>query len=109
MNEDDSTSLTEHALLVVWGQFAQCLGLIQDLSAVSLHQKTVEHSPHSKVVEFLVAILAGLPHLKDISCSAHPLDQDPAVARAWGQPVWADYSGASPPTKRSTSSKYWTA
>ena len=95
MNQVDTTSLTQHALLVAWGQFAQCLGLVTELEAVSLHQKTVRHQPQTKVLEFLVAILAGLPHLKDISCSAHPLDQDQAVARAWRQPAWADHSGVS--------------
>ena len=39
--------------------------------------------------------MAGLPHLKDISHAAHPLDQDAAVARAWGQAAWADASGVS--------------
>ncbi|MCZ7572799.1 MAG: hypothetical protein M5U01_29945 [Ardenticatenaceae bacterium] len=42
-----------------------------------------------------MAILAGLPHLKDVSLAAHPLDQDQAVAYAWGQPGWADYRGVS--------------
>jgi hypothetical protein len=36
-----------------------------------------------------------LEHLQDISRSAHPLDQDRAVAKAWGQAGWADYSGVS--------------
>src|SRR5947209_1644972 len=88
-------TLTHHALLVVWGQFAQHVGLIQALHAVELHQKTYTHTAHTKVLEFLVAVLAGLPHLKDISLAAHPLDQDQVVARAWNQPAWADYSGVS--------------
>jgi len=87
--------LTQHAMLVLWGQFAQRIGLIKNLEAIPLHQKTYTHQPQTKVLEFFVAILAGLPHLKDISRSAHPLDQDQAVARAWGQPAWADYSGVS--------------
>jgi hypothetical protein len=88
-------AFTTHAMLVIWGQFAQCLGLVQRLEAVPLHQKTVTHRPQTKVLEFLVAILGGFQHLQDISRSAHPLDQDQAVARAWGQPGWADYSGVS--------------
>jgi hypothetical protein len=40
-------------------------------------------------------MLAGLPHLKDLSRSAHPIDQDQAVAKAWLQSAWADYSGVS--------------
>ena len=87
--------LTYHALLVAWGQYAQATGLVQALEAVPLSQKTVLHRPQTKVIEFLVAILGGLEYLKDISLSAHPLDQDLAVARAWGQPAWADQSGVS--------------
>lgn len=87
--------LTHHAMLVIWGQFAQRIGLIEALATIPLHQKTRDHRPQTKVLEFLVAILAGLAHLKDISRSAHPLDQDQAVARAWEQPAWADYSGVS--------------
>jgi hypothetical protein len=62
--------LTDHAILVVWGQFAHCMGLIQAIEQVTLSQKTVEHSPQGKVLEFLVAILGGLEYLKDISHSA---------------------------------------
>ena len=87
--------LTTHAMLVPWGQFAQATGLIRKLEAISIHQKKRDHSPQTKLIEFLVAILAGLPHLKDISHGPHPLDQDQAVARAWAQPRWADYSGVS--------------
>lgn len=87
--------LTQHALLVLWGQFAQSLGLRQAFADLSLHQKTYTHAPHTKLLEFFLAILAGLPHLTDLSQAAHPLDQDAAVAAAWGQPAWADASGVS--------------
>jgi hypothetical protein len=86
-------SRTEHALLVLLGQYAQHLGLIEALMGVPLHQKTYIHRPQTKVLEFLVAILAGLPYLEDISRDARPLDQDQAVAHAWQQAAWADYSG----------------
>jgi hypothetical protein len=33
--------------------------------------------------------------LQDISLAAHPLDKDLAVAAAWGQAGWADYTGVS--------------
>lgn len=88
-------TFTTHAMLVPWGQFAQAIGLIERLEAIPIHQKTRDHRPQTKLIEFLVAILAGLPYLKDISHAAHPLDQDETVARAWGQPGWADYSGVS--------------
>ena len=82
MNQNQLESLTYHAMLVVWGQFAQSIGLIDNIESIQLHQKAVTHSPQGKVLEFLVAILAGLEHLQDLSRSAHPIDQDQAVAKA---------------------------
>jgi len=95
MSEAEAPHLTHHAMLIAWGQFAQCLGLVKQIEAIPMQQKAVEHSPQAKVLEFLVANLAGLRHLKEISLAAHPLDQDQAVVRAWGQKGWADYSGVS--------------
>jgi len=94
-NSETHRQDTQHAFLVAWGWFAEHLGLIQQLQGVSLKQKPYHHRPQTKVLEFLVAILAGLPHLQDISLAAHPLDKDQAVAQAWAQPAWADYSGVS--------------
>lgn len=87
--------LTYHALLVMWGQFAYQIGLINALDRVRLDQKTYTHRPQTKILEFFVAILGGLPHLKDLSHAAHPIDQDQVVADAWGRPAWADASGVS--------------
>ena len=95
MSDSQDTALTHHAMLVAWGQFAQCIDLTTEIELVPLHQKTVDHTPNRKVLEFLVAIMGGLAYLKDISQSAHPLDQDQAVAQAWGQAGWADHSGVS--------------
>ena len=95
MDKNHAETLTHHAMLVVWGQFAQSIGLVDKIQSVSLHQKTVTHSPQRKILEFMVAILAGLEHLQDLSRSAHPIDQDQAVAKAWRQNSWADYSGVS--------------
>lgn len=86
---------TEHAWLVLLGEYARQVGLTAALNAVPLQQKVRTHHPQTKVIEFLVAILAGLPPLEDISRDGHPLDQDGAVALAWQQPGWADYSGVS--------------
>src|SRR5258707_12766475 len=86
---------TQHAFLVAWGWFAEHIGLIQKLQALPIKQKHYHHWPQSKVLEFLLAILAGLQHLQEISLAAHPLDKDQPVAQAWGQPAWADYSGVS--------------
>ena len=95
MNRSETTTLTHHAMLVAWGQFAQGIDLIAEMEAVVLHQKAIDHTPNRKVLEFFVAVLGGLAYLKDISLSAHPLDQDQAVARAWEQAGWADHSGVS--------------
>jgi hypothetical protein len=86
---------TQHALLIPWGYFAREIGLITGMEAVKLNQKVYEHTPQAKVIEFLVAILSGAKHLQDISLAAHPLDKDLAVAVAWGQAGWADYTGIS--------------
>src|SRR6266568_707341 len=94
-NSETLIQNTQHAFLVAWGWFAEQIGLIQQLQAVSLKQKHYHHRPQTKVLEFLVAILAGLQHLQEISLAAHPLDKDQAVAQAWAQPAWADYSGVS--------------
>lgn len=94
-NIQADTQETDHAMLVVWGQLAHCMGIPQAFAEVPMSQKTVIHTPQSKVLEFLVAILAGLPHAKDISKAPQPLDQDQAVARAWGEASWADCSGLS--------------
>jgi hypothetical protein len=86
---------TQHALLIPWGQFAREIGLISGIEAVKLSQKVCEHTPQAKVIEFLAAILSGVKYLQDISHAAHPLDKDLAVAQAWGQANWADYTGIS--------------
>jgi hypothetical protein len=87
--------LTFHALLVMWGQFAQHIGLIEAIDKVACSQKTYRHRPQTKILEFFLATLAGLAHLKDLSHAAHPIDQDMVVAAAWRQPAWADASGVS--------------
>lgn len=96
------TQETQHALLIPWGQFAQEIGLLSGIEAVKLSQKVYEHSPQKKVLEFLVAILSGAKYLQDVSLAAHPLDKDVAVAQAWGQQGWADYTGVSRTLKKLT-------
>lgn len=95
MSQTEELRLTHHAMLAAWGQYGQALGVIDAIEAIRLHQKTVDYSPQTKVLEFLVAVMGGFEYLKDISLSAHPLDQDAVVARAWRQPGWADHSGVS--------------
>jgi hypothetical protein len=91
---------TQHALLIPWGSFAQEIGLTSGIKAVKLNQKVYEHTPQAKVIEFFVAILSGIKHLQDLSLAAHPLDKDVAVAEAWGQKGWADYTGVSRTLKK---------
>lgn len=95
MSHSENDELTHHAMFVAWGEYAQSIGLIQEIESVPLHQKMITHRPQTKILEFFLAMLAGLEHLKDLSRSAHPIDQDQAVARAWLQSAWADYSGVS--------------
>jgi hypothetical protein len=94
-NSENKTQLTPNAFLVAWGWFAEYLGLLHRFQTLHLKQKNYHHLPQTKVVEFLVSILGGSKYLQDISLAAHPLDKDQAVAEAWGQPEWADYSGVS--------------
>lgn len=93
---------TTHAMLVPWGMFAQRIGLIDELAQVPIDQRTRDYAPQSKLIEFLVAILGGCTYLQDISLGVHPLDRDQAVADAWRQPGWADYSGVSRTLHRCT-------
>ena len=88
-------TLTSHALLIPWGIFAQRIGLVAALEQIVIPQRKRDHTPQTKLIEFLVAILAGCAYLQDISEGPHPLDQDVSVAEAWNQPGWADYSGIS--------------
>ncbi len=59
--------VTDHALLVLLGKFAQHLGLVRLLQAVALPQKTRDHRPQTKLIQFLVGILAGLDYLQDFN------------------------------------------
>lgn len=95
-SSDASTeALTSHAMLIPWGMFAQQIGLMEALKQVPIPQRQRDHAPQTKLIEFLVSILGGCAYLQDISHGPHPLDRDEAVAQAWGQPGWADYSGVS--------------
>jgi len=92
---ENKVQRTQHAFLVAWGWFAEHIGLPGRIEHIPLKQKRYQHTPQTKVLEFLVSILGGVQYLQDISQAAHPLDKDQAVAEAWGQPGWADYSGVS--------------
>ena len=51
-HENSTTQRTQHAFLVAWGWFAQETSLIQKIKGIPLKQKTYEHTPQSKVLEF---------------------------------------------------------
>jgi hypothetical protein len=92
---DADAPVTDHALLVLLGHFAQHLGLLPLLHHVPLTQKKVRHTPQAKLITFLLAILAGLEHLNDLNDALAPLSADPTLAQAWGLPAFAHYSGVS--------------
>jgi hypothetical protein len=92
--EIDAT--TEHAWLVVMGQFAQALGLVKELEAVPIDQKQGSKcTPQTKLIELLVGILGGIEYLQDLNLEAHPIATDATIARAWAQTIFAHYSGVS--------------
>jgi len=86
---------TDHALLVLLGEYARHLGLIERLQAVPIDQRQGDYPPQSKLIEFLVGILAGLEHLEDLNQAPNPLVKDQAVITSWGQAGFAHYSGVS--------------
>ena len=49
--------LTQHALMVAWGEFADEIGLIEQLNQVSIPQKSVVHTPQAKVLSFLMGVV----------------------------------------------------
>ena len=92
--EIDAT--TDHAWLVVLGYFAQVLGLLVELAKVPIEQrKGRDHTPQKKLIEFLVGIVGGIVHLKDLNLAEQPIAKDPTVAEAWAQTIFAHYSSVS--------------
>jgi hypothetical protein len=86
---------TEHAFLFAWAEFAHEIGLIQKLMQVAMPQKSVVHTPQAKALAFLLGILAGITHLRDLNEGHHPLAHDAPVLRAWGLASLAHYTGIS--------------
>jgi hypothetical protein len=95
MRELPQGMLTQHALMVAWGEFAYEIGLIPKLLGVPLPQKSVVHTPQGKVLTFLMGILTGITHLRDLNDGPHPLAHDWPAIRAWGLDSLAHYSGVS--------------
>src|SRR5262249_32469920 len=65
------------------------------LETVPIPQKTREHRPQTKLLQFLVGILAGLDYLQDFNLGPRPLVADRAVICSWGQAAFAHYSSVS--------------
>jgi len=86
---------TEHAFLFAWAEFAYEIGLVQKLLQVPMPQKSVVHLPQVKVLTFLLGILTGITHLRDLNEGPHPLAHDASVLRAWGLASLAHYTGVS--------------
>lgn len=86
---------TQHGMLVAFGEFLSQHGLIERLMQVPIGQKTRKFTPQTKLVEFLAGIMSGVEHLQDFNEGPRPLVNDSVVARAWGQPGFAHYSGVS--------------
>lgn len=86
---------TQHAMLIVWGHYARCIGLLEGLASVPILQKVVSYTPQGKLTEFLLGLLAGIEYLTDLSEGAAPLVKDPEVAVAWELAGLADASGVS--------------
>ena len=93
---DEIDTTTDHAWLVVLGYFAQTLGLLVEMDKVPIEQrKGPDHTPQGKLIEFLVGVLGGIAHLKDLNLAEQPIAKDPTVAEAWAQTAFAHYSSVS--------------
>jgi hypothetical protein len=95
MQELPQGLLTQHALMIPLGEFADEIGLIPKFLRVPIPQKSVIHMPQAKVLTFLMGILTGITHLKDLNEGPHPLAHDWPAIRAWGMDSLAHYSGIS--------------
>jgi hypothetical protein len=91
----DHPQLTQHALLVAWGHFAQSLDVVPQFLTVPIPQKTVHAAPVSKLLTLFLGLLTGCEYLSDLSLGSTPISRDPVVAAAWGLPTLASTSAVS--------------
>ena len=94
---------TQHAMLIAWGQFAQEIGLLDQLTTVPIPQKTVQHSPAAKLATLFMGLLCGIEYLHDLTHAPAPLYHDPAVAQAWSLAALPEASGVSRTLSAATS------
>jgi hypothetical protein len=94
-DQRQTDTVTEHALLVPLGHFAEQIGLLDAFDGLPVKMKTIRHTPGEKMAELLVGILAGNMHVRELEDAPHPITRDPAVAGAWGQDRFACAAGVS--------------
>jgi len=83
-------SHTQHAPLAALGSFLPQQDFFAPLREhVQLDCKTVVHTPHEKLLDVVVSMLADCPSLKSINMRLRP---DTALAAAWGRERVADQS-----------------
>jgi hypothetical protein len=95
VTSDGTCNYTDHGLLVAFGEFLRQHGLLDQMMQVPIPQKTRKHTPQAKLIEFMAGIFSGIEYLSDLNDAPHPLAKDDVVARAWGLPGFAHYSGVS--------------
>ena len=83
---------TEHGLLVAFGEFLRQHGLLDQLRAVPVPQKSHAFDPQDKLIEFLAGIMSGIEHLQDLNYGPRPLVKDTTVAQAWGLTGFAHFT-----------------
>ena len=94
MRELPQGMLTQHALMVAWGEFAHEIGLIPKLLGGRFPKKCRPYAP-GKVLTFLIGILTGITHLKDLNRRSSSFGPCWPAIRAWGLDSLAHYSGIS--------------
>jgi len=92
---DALDATTDHAWLVLLGQYARQIGLIDRLAGVPIQQRTRAYTPQTKLIQSLVGVLAGLEYLQDFNDGPQPLVKDAAVIASWQRSAFAHYSGVS--------------
>jgi len=95
MSQIPTDTQTHHAMLVIWGRFAQSIGFLDEIGRLSLHQKKVDHDPQAKVLGFSLAILAGLRYLQELSGRRVRSSRTRPRPEPGGRTSWADCSGVS--------------
>jgi hypothetical protein len=90
MSKHTSQYFSPHASLCALGPKIRSLKLLETISKhVLIKQKTIKHKPVDKLLDALIAILAGAHGLCEINTR---LRSDPALQRAFGRSACAEQS-----------------